>query len=81
MPQAFKDPQPACYFLQTFIGKISMEIFDMAVAAAASIAGFLVGFAVRAGISARRRVAVRRRRAFFNSILAERPSEGNDEDA
>jgi hypothetical protein len=59
-----------------------MEIIDaVLVGAFAFTAGFLVGFGVRSGISARRREAVRRRRAFLDSILAERSSVSNVEDS
>ena len=66
----------------TIARKDVMDIIDaILVAAFAFIAGFLVGFGVRSGISARRREAARRRRAFLDSILAEGSSISNVEDA
>jgi len=59
-----------------------MELVDaILVGAFAFTAGFLVGFGVRSAISARRREAARRRRAFLDSILAEGSSISNVEDA
>ena len=79
MNASFDDPRPLL-LREDFMEVVDGVLVGAFVGAFGFTAGVLVGFSIRSAISARRREAVRRRRALFESILAERSSASNVED-